>query len=281
MRFSHQFVFVAAISIQLFLGVNIAADEVDLDFASIAQSGRSDTYPTPSGPVNLLQVFLESNSLRNRLRKCKIKDPANAKKHANEWYIGTVGASLHVDEVLSVTMLYVWGGKNYAWCVSILRFDSRAQYPRVCNRLWINAMNGEITPVVPRSSRFPSTDDNTSLGPRGNLLQVLAESQDVADQLKKKLRNSKVPYPESVRELEKLCAASAAPVLGRVKVAGLFALGCTVKDFGRDSDLIWIVHKAVNFGSFHEETWLNSRNGKSLSISTEAWQAPAEPTDSN
>ena len=267
----------------------IAADESDLDFAAIAKSGRSDGYSAPSGPANLLQDFLESDSLRKLLRTSKIKDPAHAKKHAAQRYLEIAGTTLQDDETLSVTALCVWNGKDYAWCVSVVRSDGTAEYPRVSNRLWINAVNGDITPLVPKSRRLASTDnnassntdDNAALKSDGNLLPILAGSQDVADQLKAKLRQSKVPYPEPVRELERLCAASAAPILGQVKVAGLTALGCNVKDFGRDGDLIWIVHKASDLVSFREEIWYNSRNGKTLSFSTEAWRIPGVSTDSD
>lgn len=281
MRFRSLLVVVAAVFFQLFAAAEMVADENELDFAAIARSGRSDAYPTPISPPNLLQDFRETDSLKDKLRKCKIKDPVQAKQHAGERYQEIVGAALQADEVLSVTALSVWGRTNYAWCVSVVRCDGRTAYPRVSNRLWINAASGEVTPLVPKSRRLAASDDNASLVSDGNLLPVLAGSQNLADQLKAKLRQSSVPYPQPVRDLERLSAASAAPVFGQVRVAGLIALGGNVKDFGSDGDLIWIVHKAAGFFSLREEIWFNSRNGKTLSFSTAAWSSPAASIDSD
>jgi len=265
------------------------AENGELDFEKIGRWGTMGDPPPgliQFDKTTMLQRFHISDRQQRQYSEYKVSTPEKACKLANERYLDVTGTKLRSDEILSVTDLRFWrrskpipgvGNNSYAWCVSVLRIDGETQYPRVSNRLWIDAYSEKIASMIPkghqnefRISSLPSTAD-------GNLIPMLAKPQEKSDnllKLKAKLKNSKVPFPESVLEMQKKRAAAAKcqpPGLARVAVACLIALGRDIEGFGVDGDLIWIVQSDFGGSSFSKEEWINSRTGKTLEFSTESW----------
>ena len=254
-----------------------------MNYQLIARISERAGYNSFAGPGSLLLRLKDSEVEQQALNCLKVRSPEEATRIAKERCFMKIAAALEPNHIIKVTDLRKWTKQNaetsYAWCVSKLKVNKNRplSQPRVVNRVWIDAASGKfkLMRVAVRSATIterPMPPIIPQLD--GNLLSHIAAHGDVISRLK----NSKVPVPKMIRQwqqevrdkwpyvnLEKYRSAFMA-VYMLIELSG----DC---DFGRDRDLVWIVHsrgKAIY--EFKGEQWVNCRTGKEKSFATEIWE---------
>jgi len=188
----------------------------------------------------------------------KIKTMEDALAHAKTHYLNLTGTALLPDEVMSVTELWPTGNHGYLWGITVLRIDGKTPYPRISNRLWVNANTEHVSAMLPKKAPMETSTSAQPSTATGSLIPMLLHSASESDNLKKRLLSMKFSNPKSIDD-----RFIAYPSTEKLHFCDLFALGCDVKDFGSDGDFIWVARRS-QWQNFYAEEWFNSRNGKSL-----------------
>lgn len=248
----------------------------EIDYHKTATQWAKDGFGRPVGPGSLIETVKDTGWQKDDLARFKINSADDALQAVKSSCAELFGTKLDENELLLVTDLRKWRRAgtqivdSYAWCVSWIQVDSKTLYPRVKNCIWIDAASGAIKVMrgmtqASNKSGYQNAD--------GNLLPMLADSESIGDSISARLKASKVPLPSEVIKWETEQGPLPTPNLGECPyVYRLVSLAEDDEDFGRDGDLVWIVHNGPGSYEFRGEKWVNARTGVEIVFSVRDWE---------